>query len=40
LPEPDTYRDACPQTTIGQGMGSLMEKLKKGLKEMRKFAAP
>jgi hypothetical protein len=44
LPEPDKYRGRGLQPTIGLSAGgggaSLMEKLEKGLKELRGFAAP
>jgi hypothetical protein len=38
LPEPDKYRGTQP--TIGLSAGSLMEELRKGLKEQRGFAVP
>ena len=39
LPETDKYRGGCSESTIRQSMGSPMEELEKGLKELRKFAA-
>jgi hypothetical protein len=38
LPEPDKYRGGCSQTTIGLSMGTPMEKLEKGLRELKGFA--
>jgi hypothetical protein len=35
LPEPDKYRGGCLQPTIRLSMGSLMEELEKGLRELR-----
>jgi hypothetical protein len=40
MQEPDKYRGGCSQATIGLSMGSKMEELEKGLKELRGFAAP
>jgi hypothetical protein len=40
LPEPDKYRGRCSHPTIELSLGSLMEKLEKGLKELREFVAP
>ena len=40
LPEPYKYRDRCSQPTIGLIMGSPMEELEKGLKELKGFATP
>ena len=37
---PDKFRGGCLQPTIGLNTGSLMEKLEKGLKELKGFAAP
>ena len=34
------YRGGCLQPTIGLSMGSPMEELEKGLKELKGFAAP
>jgi hypothetical protein len=34
LPELDKYRGGCSQPTIGLNMGSPVEELEKGLKEM------
>jgi hypothetical protein len=38
LPEPDKYRGRCSKPTIGLRMGSLIEKLEKGLKEQKGLA--
>jgi len=38
LPEPDKYRGRCLQPTIELRMGSPMEELEKGLKELDGFA--
>jgi hypothetical protein len=40
LPEPDKYIGSCSQPTIGLSTGSPMEKLEKGLKEVKVFAIP
>ena len=40
LPEPDKYRGGCLKPTIALILGSPMEELEKGLKELRGFAAP
>jgi hypothetical protein len=40
LPEPGKYRGGCLQLTIGLSMGSPVEKLEKGLKELKGFAIP
>jgi hypothetical protein len=40
LPEPDKYRGKCLQPTTGLSMGSPMEELEKGLKELKGFVAP
>jgi hypothetical protein len=34
LPEPNKYRGRCSQPTIGLSVGSLIEELEKGLKEL------
>jgi hypothetical protein len=38
LPEPDQYRCGCTQPTSGLSMGSPMEELGEGLKELKGFA--
>jgi hypothetical protein len=38
--EPNKYRGGCSQPTIGLNMGSPMEELEKGLKELKGFATP
>jgi hypothetical protein len=38
--DPDKYRCGCWQPTIGFSMGTPMEELGKGLKELKGFAAP
>jgi hypothetical protein len=35
-----TYRGGCSKTTIGLSMGSPMEELENGLKELKGFATP
>jgi hypothetical protein len=40
MPEPNKYRGGCLLPTFGLNAGSLMEKLEKGLKELRGFVAP
>jgi hypothetical protein len=37
---PDKYRGRCSQPTIVLSTGSPVEELKKGLKELKGFAAP
>jgi hypothetical protein len=38
LPVPDKYRSRCSQPKIGLSIGSPMEELEKGLKELKWFA--
>ena len=40
LLEPDKYRGRCLQPTIGLSMGSSIEEIEKGLKELKDFATP
>jgi hypothetical protein len=40
LPEPDKDWGRCSQPTIALSVGSQMEELEKGLKEMKGFATP
>jgi hypothetical protein len=40
LPESYKYRGRCSQSTIGLSMGSPIEELEKGLKELKEFATP
>jgi hypothetical protein len=40
LPKPYKYRIRCSQPTIGLSMGSPVEELEKGLKELKGFATP
>jgi hypothetical protein len=40
LPEPYEYRGRCLQPTIGLSVGSPIEELEKGLKELKGFATP
>jgi hypothetical protein len=40
LPVPDKYRDGCSQASIGLSIGSPMEELENGPKELKGFAAP
>jgi hypothetical protein len=37
---PEKYRGGCSQPVIGLSTGSPMEELEKGLRELKKFAAP
>jgi hypothetical protein len=39
-PEPDQYRCGCSQPTIGLSIGTLMEELRRELKELKGFATP
>jgi len=40
LPELDKYRGECSQPTIELRIGSPVEELEKGLKELRGFTTP
>jgi hypothetical protein len=40
LPEPDKYRGGYTQPTFGLRMGSPMEELEKGLKDLKGFVTP
>jgi hypothetical protein len=40
LSEPDKYRGRRLKPIIGLSMGSPMEELEKGLKELKRFATP
>jgi hypothetical protein len=40
MPEPYKYRDGCSQPTIGLSMGSSIEKLEKGPKELKGIGTP
>ena len=38
MPEPDKYKGRCSQPTIGLSIGSPIEELEKGLKELKGVA--
>ena len=40
LPKPDKFRGRCSKPTIELSVGSPVEELEKGLKELKGFAAP
>ena len=40
MPEPEKYRYECLQPTIGLSMGTPVEELGEGLKELKGFATP
>jgi hypothetical protein len=40
ISEPDHYRCGCTQPTIRLSMGTAMEELGEGLKELKQFATP